>query len=66
MRVRASSSPLAGISDTTVSKIIADRPYNSKSAIVTDGIVPAGTYVTDQESDRAPVGRCHRDTCATS
>lgn len=37
---------LPGISDSMADKIIAGRPYNSKAAIVTDGIVPAGVYLT--------------------
>lgn len=36
---------LPGISDAMASKIIAGRPYNSKAAIVTDGIVPAGIFL---------------------
>lgn len=36
---------LPGINDTMADKIIAGRPYNSKAAIVTDGIVPAGIFL---------------------
>lgn len=36
---------LPGISDAMANKIIAGRPYNSKAAIVTDGIVPAGVFL---------------------
>jgi competence protein ComEA len=36
---------LPGISDAMAAKIIAGRPYNSKAAIVTNGIVPEGIYV---------------------
>lgn len=35
---------LPGISDAMARKIIAGRPYNSKAAIVTDGIVPVGIF----------------------
>lgn len=37
---------LPAISDTMADKIIAGRPYNSKAAIVTDGIVPDGIFLT--------------------
>lgn len=36
---------LPGINDAMADKIIAGRPYNSKAAIVTDGIVPAGIFL---------------------
>lgn len=42
---KAELKSLPGISDAMASKIIAGRPYNSKAAIVTDGIVPVGIYV---------------------
>jgi competence protein ComEA len=41
---KAELKSLTGISDTMAAKIIAGRPYNSKAAIVTDGIVPAGIF----------------------
>ena len=42
---KAELKSLPGISDTMAEKIIAGRPYNSKAAIVTDGIVPAGIFL---------------------
>ena len=42
---KAELKSLTGISDTMADKIIAGRPYNSKAAIVTDGIVPAGIFL---------------------
>lgn len=42
---KAELKSLPGISDAMASKIIAGRPYNSKAAIVTDGIVPVGIFI---------------------
>ena len=42
---KAELKSLPGISATMADKIIAGRPYNSKAAIVTDGIVPAGIFL---------------------
>lgn len=43
---KAELKSLPGINDTMADKIIAGRPYNSKAAIVTDGIVPAGIFLS--------------------
>lgn len=42
---KAELKSLTGINETMADKIIAGRPYNSKAAIVTDGIVPAGIFL---------------------
>ena len=42
---KAELKSLPGISATMADQIIAGRPYNSKAAIVTDGIVPAGIFL---------------------
>lgn len=42
---KAEIKSLTGITDTMADKIIAGRPYNSKAAIVTDGLVPAGMFL---------------------
>jgi hypothetical protein len=43
---KAELKKLPGINDTTADKIIGGRPYLSKAFLVTNNIIPIGTYTT--------------------